>query len=293
LNGVKGAGKTQLARLVACKAATQAIPCIIVNQPWSGDKFNRLIQSIAQPCIILFDEFEKVYDRDIQPEVLTLLDGVFPTKKLFIMTCNDQWLIDDHMRNRPGRIYYLIDFRGLEQKFIREYCDDKLINRQHASAICKIAEMFNEFNFDMLQAIVEEVNRYGETPEQALVMLNSRPTTDNDGDYTIVVTVDGRQLTVNQFYPNDICGSPLKLTELEIRFDNDQDEKCDTDPSSSRKFRPRTRSGDQSVVRITQQHLAKFDAHQGKFLYEVADQGVIVEFTRVRHAIANYMRLLA
>ena len=64
-----------------------------------------------QPII---DEFEKIFSGEKQQHILTLLDGVFSTHKLFLLTCNDKWKIDSHMRNRPGRIYYMIEFEGLE-----------------------------------------------------------------------------------------------------------------------------------------------------------------------------------
>ena len=51
--------------------AAQDVPTIVINAPWKGDKFNTFIQAIEQPCAILFDEFEKVYDRDDQEKILT------------------------------------------------------------------------------------------------------------------------------------------------------------------------------------------------------------------------------
>ena len=107
LAGEKGSGKSLLAKAVSLQAAAQGIPTIVINSPFCGDKFNAFIQSIEQPVVILFDEFEKVYDSQEQEAILTLLDGVFPSKKLFMLTCNDKWRIDQHMRNRPGRIYYM------------------------------------------------------------------------------------------------------------------------------------------------------------------------------------------
>ena len=87
LAGEKGSGKSLLAKTLSATAAEQDIPTLIINAPWCGDAFNTFIQDIQQPCIVLFDEFEKVYDRDQQESILTLLDGVFPTKKLFVFTC--------------------------------------------------------------------------------------------------------------------------------------------------------------------------------------------------------------
>ena len=56
LNGEKGSGKTMMAKALSVKCAELGMPTIIINQAWVGDEFNTLIQSIEQPCVILFDE---------------------------------------------------------------------------------------------------------------------------------------------------------------------------------------------------------------------------------------------
>ena len=175
LNGEKGSGKTLLSKKIAVQAAAQGISTILVNTPHFGDTFNNFLQDIEVPVVVLFDEFEKVYDDSAQEAVLTLLDGVFPSQKLYVITCNDKYRIDSHMRNRPGRIYYMLDFTGLDADFIREYCVDCLLNQSHTDTVCKIATLFSQFNFDMLKAMVEEMNRYGESPQQVMQMLNTKP----------------------------------------------------------------------------------------------------------------------
>ena len=69
--GPPGTGKTLLARVLGMKCVEQDYPCVIINTPWSGDNFNRFIQTIDQPCMILFDEFEKIYSREQQELLLT------------------------------------------------------------------------------------------------------------------------------------------------------------------------------------------------------------------------------
>jgi SpoVK/Ycf46/Vps4 family AAA+-type ATPase len=129
LVGEKGSGKTLLSKHICVELAKQDVPTIVINSPWHGDKFNTLIQTIEQPAIIMFDEFEKVYDPEEQESLLTLLDGVYASKKLFMLTSNDKWKVDSHMRNRPGRIFYMIDFKGLDAEFIREYFSRRSPNR--------------------------------------------------------------------------------------------------------------------------------------------------------------------
>lgn len=304
LAGEKGSGKTQLARVIAHLGYALQMPCIIINQPWVGDAFSKLLMAVRQPCIVLFDEYEKVYNFDSQKEVLTLFDGVFPTKKLFIMTCNDRWLINDHMRNRPGRIYYMIEFRGLDPEFITEYCNDQLQNKEHTAAILKIASMFNEFNFDMLKAIVEELNRYGETPQEVLDMLNARPDTDNEGTYEIAIVIDGEQVSKDRHYPQTYEGSPMHESAMSITFYGTKDDSPDEEPTSegsvSSKRRPR--GGKVSApsaikpctFRLTQNDLKKFDGSKGQFTYVPADQpNVVIRFTRQRYGGARLFDIIA
>lgn len=294
LSGEKGSGKTQLARLIGTLGAAAGMPCIIIiNAAWVGDEFFKLIQSIEQPCIVMFDEFEKVYDHDEQKQVLTLLDGVFPSKKLFVLTCNDKWLISDHMRNRPGRIYYLIDYKGIPADFIIEYCNDNLEAKHHIPGIIKVSQMFNEFNFDMLKAIVEEMNRYGESPQEVLEMLNARPTTDAEGTYTITLNVDGHDVK-DGFYPTETTGSPMQETEIVISYSPDEssDDESDDEPPVRGKARPGKRRRKHEVFHVRQTHLHRFDAERGEFEYKMPD-GVFVRFTRVRMREAQYFSLLA
>lgn len=186
LSGEKGSGKTLLAKTISIKAAEMDIPTIIINHAWCGDGFNSFIQTIQQAAIIFFDEFEKVYsEKEQQEAVLTLFDGVYPTKKLFVCTCNDKFKIDINMRNRPGRIYYMIDFTGLDVNFIREYCGENLNNKDNISSVCNIASIFHQFNFDMLKAMVEEMNRYNETAPEVIRLINTKPEFSSGANYKI------------------------------------------------------------------------------------------------------------
>jgi len=213
LTGEKGSGKSLLAKLVSMKGAENGVPTIIINSPMCGDQFNAFITAIKQPAIILFDEFEKIYDENDQEKILTLLDGVFPSKKLFIITCNDKWRIDNHMRNRPGRIYYMLDFDGLDESFIVEYCNDNLKKayKKYTERIAAVASLFHKFNFDMLKAMVEEINRYGEAPETVLKMLNVKPEFE-DGKhtrYSIKLSTTEGPIPAERLDSTEWAGNPL------------------------------------------------------------------------------------
>lgn len=209
LTGEKGSGKTLLAKMLSIKGYEKDIPTIVINQPWCGEQFNAFIQSIEQPVIVVFDEFEKVYDEDDQSLMLTLLDGVYPTKKLFVLTCNDKWRVNQHMRNRPGRIFYSLEYKGLDADFIREYCQDNLETKEHIDRIVVIAGTFGEFNFDMLKALVEEMNRFGETPQEAMQMLNAKPEYSDEGRYKIKLLLNGEEIGEANMDDKEWHGNPL------------------------------------------------------------------------------------
>jgi hypothetical protein len=206
LSGVKGAGKTLLAKQTSVSAREMGIPTIVINRDWHGDEFNSFIQSITTPTIILFDEFEKIYDYQSQRKILTLLDGVFNSRKLFLITTNTSNEVSEYMRNRPGRLFYNFKFDALEQDFIREYLEDRLDDKSKIESIIKYTTIFSFFNFDMLCAVVEEMNRYNESLTSVLEVLNIEPENRQADAYTVTATVGGKSFTLDLnyygFHPN-------------------------------------------------------------------------------------------
>ena len=270
LNGEKGSGKTLLAKTLSLEAAKMGVPTLIINTAFTGDAFNKFLQDIEQPTIILFDEFEKVYDNEDQERALTLLDGVFPSKKLFVITCNDKWRVNEHMRNRPGRIYYMLDFKGLTPEFITEYCEDVLINKAYIEKIVTIAALFDQFNFDMLKALVEEMNRYNETPQDALKMLNAKPEFNNKGSFDVKFFHKGAEI-VEGLNEKQWGGNPLTQV-VHVHYD----------------LEPDNDDSDWESAVFTPNHITKVDAQEGRFTYSNDQQEVCV-LTRKKETGYNYL----
>jgi hypothetical protein len=278
LTGEKGSGKSLLAKTLSLIGYKDQVPTIVINAAWRGDAFNEFIQSIDQPTIILFDEFEKVYDAEEQEEILTLLDGVYPSKKLFVITCNDKWRVNRNMRNRPGRIFYMIDFLGLDLQFIREYCEDNLINKHLIDKVCSIANLFKDFNFDMLKALVEEMNRYNEDPTDALKILNAKPEYDGENSFTANLIVKGKHVQVRAPYNDDDeefawTGNPLNCT-IVLNYKVWVSKKED--------------NYNHERVQFTSADLIKIDGSQGLYIFKnTAD--CILTLTKIKPKFFNYL----
>ena len=269
--GEKGSGKTMLTKLTSEKAAEQGIPTIVINTPFTGDSFNLFIQSIDEPCVIIFDEFEKVFDTEQQEAILTLLDGVYPSKKLFMLTANDKYRVNAMMLNRPGRIFYYLEYKGLDEAFIQEYCEDNLKNKDHIPQICRMTLLFDSFNFDMLAALVEEMNRYGESPKQVMEMLNAKPYEAGTIRHNVEATVGGKKVKPDNMYPLQIRGNPIAQEEMEFSITTYADEKAEENGDGTR-----------LELQVTPSHLKKIDT-AGIFtyvLYEGDPNQVVINIKR-------------
>lgn len=174
LSGDKGIGKSLFAKMVSSEAVKRGMPLIIVNRyvPGVAD----FISSIDQEAVVLFDEFDKTFksssDFNPQDEMLTLFDGVFSGKKLFVITCNKLNNLNDYLVNRPGRFHYHFRFNYPTPEEIVEYMKDK-VSEEFWGEIEKVV-LFSKrtlINYDCLRAISFEIN-LGSTFAEAIKDLN-------------------------------------------------------------------------------------------------------------------------
>jgi ATPase family associated with various cellular activities (AAA) len=272
LSGSKGSGKSLLSKLLSIKGLEKKIPTIVITSPWRGDSFNKLIQSVNQPAVVLFEEFEKTYKSENQEELLTLLDGVFPSQKLFVFTSNDSWKVDFNMKNRPGRIFYFLDFEGLSVEFIEEYCNDKLINKEYSSQIGKLSILFRSFNFDMLKGLVEEMNRYNETPLEALKFINVRIGDEEKEDiFEVTLTIQDKLIKKENLYTETVRGSPMMKSAIDINYFVRKEDGFDDDLYAN--FLP--------------EHLVYMNAREGIFSYKNSEGNTL----SLKHRVPKIMNL--
>jgi hypothetical protein len=198
LSGERGSGKTLLSKVISNMAMQEGMSTILVNDPETGSRFGELMQMIP-PSVVILDEFEKIYEKDDQMKMLTVLDGVLSNRHLFIITVNDYSMLDDHLLNRPGRIRYRIKYNGLSESEIREYCNEVLIDKGQIEGILMLTSMFHKFNFDMLRVLVEEMNKYGETAIEAVQILNIDPS-HSERLFEYRVFINDIEIDTNLYY---------------------------------------------------------------------------------------------
>ena len=167
LSGLKGSGKSMLARLIAVRALAEGYPVILLQVSQLEPEVVTFFNSIDTQCVVLLEELDKTEDRDKSWHIplLQLLDGSGATANhLFLATANAAWGVSDKLMARPGRIYYHFHFGPVSEDMCREYIASKLPADAHDAVYDAMLEI-SELTFDTMRAFVEEVNRYGYTPE--------------------------------------------------------------------------------------------------------------------------------
>ncbi len=204
LSGNKGFGKSLFAKKICEKAISQNLPVILVNSYFPG--IACFLESIAQECIVLFDEFDKTYvttdDRDDQAELLSLFDGIAGGKKLFIVTCNELWNLNNYIVNRPGRFHYHLRFDYPTKSEIQDYLQDHLDPEYYG----EIEEVVNfsrqiSLNYDCLRSIAYEINQ-GVAFAEAISDLNILSTQMEE--YNVVLHYDGGKTLICKEYRTNL-----------------------------------------------------------------------------------------
>jgi hypothetical protein len=154
---------------------------------------------------MFIDEFEKVYTKDEQQTLLSLMDGNFETKIVFLLTCND-FRINEFLVNRPGRIRYNKQYEDLDISVINDVIEDLLLDKQYAESIHQFLEKINMSTMDLLVTIIKEVNTFNENALMCAKHLNLEITTS--------------YYDVTQIFPN---GNRYKHSMIKIDFTVDDE----------------------------------------------------------------------
>lgn len=297
LVGNQGSGKTLLTKFLSDIGLRNNIPTIIISSPFKGENFIASLLNIEDEAIIIFDEFEKVYDRDEkeQSQLLTILDGVINTKKLFLFTANKEYKILSTFFNRPGRIRYLLRYYKLSNDVIEEYCKDNLLNFKYKNQILKLPTVIQDFSYDMLVELVRELNFYNESLEEVLDILNIKPDRSYNESLEYTVTYMKNNEIIDYCWPVIYKGNPLSSNinskmwvdvqytyntndKNEIDYDNDDTEVYQIKPASlSNKISSSTSSYSRKNFRVEISiDLLKTIESDGTMSFDIGDDIVAI-----------------
>lgn len=202
LSGEKGLGKSLFCRHLMLQCLESYIPVIIVRDLIPGTA--NFIQSIGQPCMFVFDEFEKIFTKndddsdqpDNQVQFLSLLDGTGGAKRLFVITCNELWKINEYFVDRPGRFFYHFRFTPPDGPLVVKYLKalGAKLKKEEIDKLNNIAS-FMSLNFDVLHAIAEEI-KAGYSLDETLNDLNISNGSERSKTMQVtVITEDNKTLT--------------------------------------------------------------------------------------------------
>ena len=160
LSGIKGSGKTITSQKFCIDSG---LPIIIINEMFVGSGFIDFLTSPVMSNVIIFlDEFEKIYpDQSKQKDLLSLMDGTYQTKLIFLLTVND-FVLNEYLVNRLNRIKYRKHYMRLDDVTINEVIDDMLINKEHRQSIFEFFDKVNMSTFDLLVNLIKDMNLFNE-----------------------------------------------------------------------------------------------------------------------------------
>ena len=160
LTGLKGAGKTYLAKEIANRAD---LPILILDNDFDGAVVD-FITSLEFECVIMIDEAEKIFNRNNGNShiLLRIIDGVSNvTRKLYLITTN-QMDIDDNFLGRPGRLRYIKKFISLPPETVDEIIREELDDQSKSAEVRDLVNSLTISTIDIVRSIIEEFNTFGE-----------------------------------------------------------------------------------------------------------------------------------
>lgn len=163
--GSAGAGKSLLAKLLINAAvethdiSPEPIEAIVVSEIEGCPELIEYLSKLDK-CVIMIDEFGKLFNNYDQQMMLTLLSD-HNKRRMFVLTENDSGYIQRFILNRPERVRYHFEFDRLENSVISEFCKDHNVPTEFMKDLLKLNMVNSKFNFDQLSTLVEEASRSG------------------------------------------------------------------------------------------------------------------------------------
>ena len=168
LDGVKGTGKTVIAKIIAQRSN---LPIVVVSADYPANRLNDFFTKFKTEVAIIFDEVDKNWETG---ELLTWLDGVQITaKKLALFTCNDIRKTNEFLQDRCSRIRYSRHFEANDNaRFLKNIIKDKGI-KDVEETYKFVINNFKLLSIDNINSFLDEKVMFPEfTNEELLFDMN-------------------------------------------------------------------------------------------------------------------------
>ena len=155
LTGIKGAGKSELAKVLCNKCIEHGLRAVNVSNVTYSKELIIFLETLDN-TVFFFDEFSKIFRWDGQEKLLTFFSNTLNKERVVILTENNINNVSEFIRNRPGRARYAKHFDKLEIETVTEYMNDFDLDEQFKEDLLKLYKRTPDFTFDHLTAIVTE-----------------------------------------------------------------------------------------------------------------------------------------
>ena len=160
LSGLKGSGKTIMAKSIANESNLPIINIDKSIRPWA---LKVLVELLGDTNIcFMFDELDKLLEDYDDSALLQILDGADTKgKHMILFTCNNEAYISEYLIDRCSRIRYWRKFDEMSPSLIMEVLNDKLNDKKEAESLTDfIKDNFEICSFDNIASFINEVNNY-------------------------------------------------------------------------------------------------------------------------------------
>ena len=155
LAGLKGSGKTVMAKMIANKSG---LPIVNIDKNIRPHILRNIVEMLGDTSVcFLFDELDKVLADYDDSFLLQVLDG------------NDDSEISEYLIDRCSRIRYWREFEEMSPSLIMEVLNDKLDDKKEVKSLTDfIKDNFEVCSFDNIVSFVKEANNYPTTTFEEL-----------------------------------------------------------------------------------------------------------------------------
>lgn len=168
LSGLKGSGKTIMAKSIANESNLPIINIDKSVRPWA---LKVLVELLGDTNIcFMFDELDKLLEDYDDSALLQILDGADTKgKNMILFTCNNEEYISEYLIDRCSRIRYWRKFGEISPSLIMEMLNDKLNDKKEVESLTDfIKDNFEICSFDNIASFINEVNNYPTTTFEEL-----------------------------------------------------------------------------------------------------------------------------